>query len=145
MTPDPGVCTVCDFVRDAALLMQECDCGAIPVVEDRQSLRLIGIITDRDIAIRSVAAGLDPATTTIGDCMSTGISFVHPSSTIDEVERIMENLQVRRVPVVDEFGKICGIVSLADIARTRPDQKAVAVVQKVSEPAQEAEHAAFLS
>ena len=145
MTSDPGVCTVSDFVRDAALLMRDCDCGAIPVVEDRESLRLVGIITDRDIAIRAVSDGLDPATTAVGDCMSTGISFVHPSSTIDEVEKIMENLQVRRVPVVDESGKICGIVSLADIARTRPDQKAVSVVQKVSEPAQEAEHAAFLS
>jgi len=145
MTFDPAVCTVDDSVRLAAQMMVECDCGAIPVVEDRQSMRLIGIITDRDIAVRAVAEGRDMLITTVRDCMSEEISYVHPDSLIHEVEQIMENRQVRRVPVVDETKRICGIVSLADIARTRPDLSAVGVVQKVSEPAADLQHAAFLS
>jgi CBS domain-containing protein len=105
----------------------------------------LGIITDRDIAIRAVAKGLDPQTTYVADCMSTDISFVHPTSTIEEVERIMENLQVRRVPVVDEESRVCGMVSMADIARTRPQSNAAVVMQEVSKPTHDSEHAAFLS
>jgi len=145
MTSEVGVCSINDVVRYAAEMMRECDCGAIPVVDSRDNMRLVGIITDRDIAIRAVANGLDSSSTKVGECMSNEISFVLPDSTIHEVEQIMENRQVRRVPVVDENRRVCGMVSLADIARTRPDQNAAVVVQKVSEPAATAEHAAFLS
>ena len=145
MTADPAVCEMSQPVRDAAEMMEECDCGAIPVVENLLTKRLVGLITDRDIAIRAVAKGLDPLETRVGDCMTSDISFVRPESSIEEVEQIMENLQVRRVPIVDENESVCGMVSIADIALTRPHQKAAALVQGVSKPAQHIEDAAYLS
>jgi CBS domain-containing protein len=132
-------------LRQAAEEMQNCDCGAIPVVESTETMRLLGIITDRDIAIRAVAKGLDPNSTRVAECMSENISFVKPDSTLSEVERIMENLQVRRVPVVNENRSICGMVSMADIALVRPSQNAGSVVQEVSKPTHAMEHAAYLS
>lgn len=144
MTTDPGVCRLDDTIRDAAVLMQECDCGSVPVVESLETLRLVGIITDRDIAIRAVAKGLDPNTTPVADCMSTDVSCVNPEASITEVERIMENLQVRRVPVVTEKGAVCGMVSMADIALSRPKHEIAEVVQDVSRPSVSG-HAAFLS
>ena len=145
MTADPAVCEMSQSVKDAAEMMEECDCGAIPVVESHESGRLVGIITDRDIAIRAVSKGLDPLKTRVGDCMTADITFVHPSSTLEEVQQIMENLQVRRVPIVNDDQIVCGMVSVADIALARPDQKAASLVQEVSKPAQEREDAAYLS
>jgi CBS domain-containing protein len=145
MTGDPAVCEMSQSVKDAAEMMEECDCGAIPVVESLETKRLVGIITDRDIALRAVAKGLDPLETRVGDCMTADITFVHPDSTLEEVQQIMENLQVRRVPIVDNDQLVCGIVSLADIALARPDQKAASLVQEVSRPTQELQDAAYLS
>ena len=145
MTTDPAVCEVSQPVRDAAEMMEECDCGAIPVVESMSNKRLVGIITDRDIAIRAVAKGLDPLETKVGECMTADITFVHPESTLEEVQQIMENLQVRRVPIVDQDECVCGMVSLADIALVRPEQKAASLVQEISKPAQQLEDAAYLS
>lgn len=145
MTADPAVCEMSQSVRDAAEMMEECDCGAIPVVESMANKRLVGLITDRDIAIRAVAKGLDPLKTRVGACMTTDISFVHPSSTLEEVQQIMENLQVRRVPIVDENECVCGMVSMGDIALMRPDERAASLVQGVSKPAQMIEDAAYLS
>jgi CBS domain-containing protein len=145
MSTDLGVCRMDETIRVAAQRMEECDCGAIPVVENDESLRLMGLITDRDIAIRAVAKGLDVNTTRVSECMSTDITWVHPESQLQEVERIMENLQVRRVPVVDENRCLCGMVSVADVALSRSPQQAGEVVQEVSRPSGEAKDAAFLS
>jgi CBS domain-containing protein len=134
-----------ESLRVAAERMEECDCGAIPVVESETSMRLVGLITDRDIAIRAVAKGLDPNNTRVSECMSTDITWVHPGSQLQEVERIMENLQVRRVPVVDEDRCLCGMVSVADVALSRSPQQAGEVVQEVSKPTGDPGHAAFLS
>ena len=145
MSADLGVCTMEESIMTAAQRMEECDCGAIPVVESKDNLRLIGLITDRDIAIRAVARGLDVQSTRVSECMSSDITWVHPESQLQEVERIMENLQVRRVPVVDENRCLCGMVSVADVALARSPQQAGEVVQEVSKPPGDPEHAAFLS
>lgn len=145
MTNDPGTCSMDQTIREAAAMMIDCDCGAIPVVESAQTMRLMGIITDRDIAIRAVALGLDPNTTRVSECMSSDISCVNPESSVEDVERIMENLQVRRVPVVNENGSVMGMVSVADIAYSRPPQNAAEIVQEVSKPTAEAGHAPYLS
>lgn len=145
MTNDPGTCSMDQSIREAAAMMIDCDCGAIPVVESPQTMRLMGIVTDRDLAIRAVAKGLDPNTTPVSECMSADISCVNPDSSVDDVERIMENLQVRRVPVVNENGSVVGMVSIADIAFARPKQKAAEIVQEVSKPSADAGHAPYLS
>lgn len=145
MTADPAVCEMSQSVKDAAEMMEACDCGAIPVVESLETNRLIGIITDRDIAIRAVAKGLDPLETRVADCMTADITFVHPESTLEEVQQIMENLQVRRVPVVDNDECVVGMVSMGDVALMRPDQKAASLVQGVSKPAEQIQDAAYLS
>ena len=83
MTADPAVCVASQSDRVAAEFMEECDCGAIPVVNDLENKKLVGIITDRDIAIRAVAKGLDTLETRVEDCMTRDISFVRPDSSIE--------------------------------------------------------------
>lgn len=141
MTSDPGLCCLDQSIKEAAEMMIECNCGAIPVVENLVTKRMVGIITDRDLAVRAVAPGLDPNTTRVAACMSVDITHVHPSSTVEEVERIMENLQVRRVPVVDDNDVVCGMVSMADIALQRPNGNSAQLVQEISKPTQEAQPA----
>ena len=145
MTSDPGLCRLDQTLKEAAEMMLDCDCGAIPVVESLYTKRLVGIITDRDIAVRAVAKGLDPNTTRVADCMSVDITHVRPDSNVEEVERIMENLQVRRVPVVDNDDVVCGMVSMADIALTRPIGNAAQLVQELSKPVTSEDHPAYLS
>jgi CBS domain-containing protein len=145
MTADPAVCEMLQPVMDAARMMEECDCGAIPVVENRESNRLMGIITDRDIVLRSVAKGLDPMDTPVAVCMTKEISFVRPDSQLEEVQQIMENLQVRRVPVVDENECVIGMVSISDIVHTRTDERAASLVQGISKRSDEITDAVFLS
>ena len=134
MTPDPGCCTPGTTVRDVARLMVECDCGEIPVIADRESRKLAGVVTDRDIVCRVVAAGIDASTATARDCMSTTVISVTPETEVDECCRLMERYRVRRLPIVDAAGACCGIVSQADIVRGTPEAAAAEVVRAVSRP-----------
>ncbi|MDB5936727.1 MAG: histidine kinase [Massilia sp.] len=103
-----------DTVRRAAELMKELDVGAIPVVD---GTRLVGMLTDRDIAIRSTAAGQDPSKTRAGDVMSTDVRTCYATQTVDEVLEEMGDVQIRRVVVVDQAShSLVGIVSLGDMA-----------------------------
>ena len=123
-----------DSVQEAARRMRDSDVGALPVVDDRQSMRLIGVITDRDIAIRHVA-GDDSAKCSVGDHMSSDRMFT--ASPDDDVDRVMETMkaeQVRRVPVC-EGDRLVGIIAQADIATSHPsDSDTGEVVEKISEP-----------
>ena len=134
MTPNPAVCTPDTSVEWAAGLMVEHDCGEIPVVENIASMLPVGVITDRDITCRTVAKGLNPLTMTVSDCMTTPCVTVMPDMSLDECCRIMEENQIRRVPVVDEGGACCGIVALADIAKHAKKRETAEVVKEVSEP-----------
>ena len=132
MTSNPATCTPDATLRQAAQLMKQNDCGQIPVVgQDRQPL---GVITDRDIAVRAVAEGGDPASATVGDYMTSPVTTVPASCSLDDVARVMEQGQIRRVVVVDDQGSVAGIVAQADIARAGRDGKTVEVVKQVSEP-----------
>ncbi len=103
-----------DTVHRAAQVMKENDIGAIPV---RDGDKLVGMITDRDITIRSTAEGKDPARTRIGDIMSTEVRTCKASQTVDEVLAEMGQTKIRRVPVIDqESHALVGIVSLGDMA-----------------------------
>ncbi|PYS78494.1 MAG: CBS domain-containing protein [Acidobacteria bacterium] len=116
MTPDPTCCTPDTTLQRVAEMMVEHDCGEIPVVDNVASMLPVGVITDRDITCRTVAKGLNPLTLTVADCMTTPCVTVTPDTSLAECCRILEENQIRRVPVVDAGGTCCGIVALADIA-----------------------------
>jgi len=132
MTSCPACCTPSTSLTDVARLMVDNDCGEIPVVEDMQSRKLAGVITDRDIATRIVAAGRNSAEASAMDCMSTPAVSVHCDTSLQECCELMETHQIRRVPVVDEAGGVVGIVSLADVVRSANTATTVAVVKEVS-------------
>jgi predicted transcriptional regulator len=133
MSKDPACCTRETSLQDVAILMVEHDCGEIPVVDSMQSKRPVGVITDRDITVRSVALGKNPLELRARDCMSSPAVTVSPESDLDECCRLMEENQLRRIPVVDESGCCCGIVSQADIARHASEDDAGEVVKEISE------------
>jgi CBS domain-containing protein len=134
MTTDPACCTVDTSLQEAAKMMIDHDCGEIPVVENKKTFLPVGVITDRDIVCRTVGQGLNPLNLTVADCMSTPCITVTPEMSIAECARIMEANQIRRVPVVDDSGCCCGIVSQADIALHARRSVAAEVVKEVSEP-----------
>ena len=133
MTEGPVWCTKDTSLADVARLMVKADTGIIPVVEGNNR-KLVGVITDRDIVCRTLADGKDPYQMAAGDCMSTPVVSVKPDADLEECSRLMEEKQVRRVPVVDQGGNCCGMVAQADIARTAPDRQAARVVKEVSQP-----------
>src|SRR5229473_2669044 len=116
MTTDPVFCTADTALPEVARMMVDKDCGEIPVVENKSSKIPIGVVTDRDIVCRTVANGLNPLDLTAADCMTKPIVTVTPDMSLEECCRIMEEKLIRRVPVVNERGSCCGIVSLADVA-----------------------------
>lgn len=134
MTGEPSVVTPDSTAREAARLMKEIDSGVIPVVESSSSMKLVGVVTDRDIAIRLVAEGL-AADCRVADVMSAGaLATARPSDDVDRVMETMSREQVRRIPIVDERGSLVGIVAQADIVRKADDRKAERTVEEISEP-----------
>jgi CBS domain-containing protein len=133
MTPAPACCTPDSTLQRVAEMMVENDCGEIPVVENIASMLPVGVITDRDITCRTVAKGLNPLVMTVADCMTTPCVTVMPDTSLDECCRVMEENQIRRVPVVDASGACCGIVALADIAKNAAKRDTAEVVKEVSE------------
>jgi CBS-domain-containing membrane protein len=118
-------------LKDVARLMVEFDCGEIPVV-DSGAKRPVGVVTDRDIACRTVAQGRNPLDLSAKDCMSAPVVTVTPDTMVEECCRTMEAHQIRRIPVVDEGGSCCGIVSQADLALRMADMQAAHVVKEIS-------------
>lgn len=98
---------------EAAGLMRELDVGALPVCEEE---RLIGMLTDRDIVLRGTADGRDPNATSVRELMSSSVTSVRADQSVEEAVRMMENRQIRRLPVIGRDGRLVGIVSLGDIA-----------------------------
>jgi CBS domain-containing protein len=134
MTGEPRSVTPDATAQEAARLMKEMDTGVIPVVESSSSRKLVGVVTDRDIAIRLVAEGR-AADSRVSDVMSSGqIATCGPSDDVDRVMETMSREQVRRIPIVDERGSLVGIVAQADIVRKADDQKAEDTVEKISRP-----------
>lgn len=137
MTDSPACCTPDDTVQRAAKLMAENDCGCLPVVRDMESKEIVGVVTDRDLACRCLGEGKG-AETPVAEVMSTSPSCCTPDSDIDEVERIMAERQVRRVPVVDANNCCVGMIAQADLARAdRESSRDVRrTVEQISEPTQ---------
>jgi CBS domain-containing protein len=105
------------------------------VTESASGGKVIGMITDRDIALRAVAAGRNPLELGAASCMSTPVVTVRESASLTECCSLMEQKKVRRVPVVDESGRCVGIVSQADIAQHAPEARTGDLVQEISKPA----------
>jgi CBS domain-containing protein len=132
MTRDPACCAPETSLREVAERMVEYDCGEIPIRD--ASRKPIGTVTDRDIVCRLIAKGKNPLDLKAKDCMSSPVVTARPDMAVEEASRLMEQYQVRRLPVVDGSGAICGMVAQGDIARKGPRQMAIEVVEKVSEP-----------
>jgi CBS domain-containing protein len=129
MTTNPTSIDASTTVREAAESMRDEDIGMIPVLEDG---RLVGTLTDRDIAIRVVAEDLDPETTPVIDIASTHLVTVDPSQDLDEALELMAEHQVRRLPALDEDGHLIGIVAQADVAREAEAERAGQTVEQIS-------------
>jgi CBS domain-containing protein len=134
MTQNPACCTADTKLQEVAMLMVEHDCGQTPVVDNKKSMKLVGIITDRDITVRTVAEGKNPLEMTAGDCMSSPCVTVRPELSVEECCTVMEDNKVRRVLVVNEKGSCSGIVAQADIAQHATKQETAEVVKGVSQP-----------
>jgi CBS domain-containing protein len=115
MTKDPTCCLPSDSAQHAASIMRTENAGVVPVVQDRQSRRLGGIVTDRDLCMTVVAEGRDPNSVKVEQCMTKKLVTCRPDGTLETVTTLMQENQIRRVPVVGENGELVGIVALADI------------------------------
>jgi CBS domain-containing protein len=129
MTKDPRSLKRGASVVEAARLMRDENAGLIPVVEGGT---LVGTVTDRDIAVRVVAEGKSPESVTVGEIASRDLVTIDPQQELDEALRLMARHQVRRLPVVEEDGKLVGIVAQADIARNASDEQTGDLVEDIS-------------
>lgn len=133
MTRDVRVANPDESIIEAAKMMADCDCGVLPVGEND---RLVGMITDRDIVVRALAQG-KAGETKIRDVMSSEVKYCFEEDDLDNVARNMGDLQIRRLPVVDQNKRLTGIVTLGDIAHTSQPQSAAQALSGISERASE--------
>ena len=130
MSSDPCTINADKSVAYAAKMMRDEDVGLAPIVEGD---KLIGMLTDRDIAIRVVAEGKDPDQVTVREVASKQVVTVDPQQDLAEALRIMAKHQVRRLPVVEEDGRLVGVVAQADVAREGDDKETGQLVQEISQ------------
>lgn len=133
MTPAPQCCSGETLLNEVANLMVEADCGEIPITDAAN--RLIGVVTDRDIVCRVVAKGKNPAAVSAAECMTEPVVVVNEDTSLDDVLAVMEENQIRRVPVVDASGCCCGIISQADVALQARESQVGELVREVSKDA----------
>jgi CBS domain-containing protein len=129
MTSNPCSIDADKPVAYAAKMMRDEDVGLAPIVEGQ---KLIGTLTDRDIAIRVVAEGKDPQSTMVREVATTKLVTIDPDQDLDEALRLMAKNQVRRLPVVEEDGKLAGVVAQADVARHASEKQTGHVVEEIS-------------
>lgn len=135
MTKEPVCCLPTDTAARAAQLMKDADVGPIPVVENEQSKRLVGIVTDRDLALKVVAEGRDPNAARVEEVMTREPLTCRPEDDARKAVDLMAERQLRRIPVVDEGGKIVGIIAQADVAiKTEAPKETATVVEEISKP-----------
>lgn len=138
MSKNPRAVSPDTPVSEAAQVMKEEDVGLVPVVERIGGAetrgRLVGVVTDRDIAIRAVAEGR-ATSGPVSEVMSGGVMTCSPDDSVEEAMAMMGREQVRRIPIVDERGGLVGVVAQADIVRmSGKDRQAERVVEKISQP-----------
>jgi CBS domain-containing protein len=123
MTPEPASLHASASVLDAARLMRENDIGDVVVLEDE---RVCGIVTDRDIVVRVLSEGTDPAGVKVGDICSRELTTIAPTASLDDAVRLIREKAIRRLPVVGQGGEVVGIVTIGDLAVTRDPNSALA-------------------
>ena len=134
MTREPVCCEPADPVTRAAEMMREHDVGSLPVVDSRDSRRLVGIVTDRDLVTKVVAGNRNVASATVRDAMTTEPASCRETDDVERAVSLMADRQVRRMPVVDESGRLSGIIAQADVAtRVNRDQTTGKLVEAISE------------
>ena len=133
MTKDPVCCLPESTVADAARLMKRENIGPIPVIENEQTRKLVGIVTDRDLALKIVAEGRDAASTKVEAVMTRKVVTCRADDDLQKALDAMSEHQLRRIPVVDNDSRILGIISQADVAtRGNQPEKTAAVVKEIS-------------
>jgi CBS domain-containing protein len=121
-----------DTVKHAAVVMEACEIGPLPVCDGK---RLVGIVTDRDITVRAVAAGRDPNTTSVREVMTAeALATCRPEQSVDDAVALMRRHEVRRLPVLDKDNRLVGMVALADLAQHTDERTSGKAVQGVSQP-----------
>ena len=134
MTANPRSVSRLAAVPEAAKVMHEGDVGAVPVVEDSM---LVGIITDRDIAVRVVAAGLDPTRTCVGEVATADLHSATPNESLEDAFVRMTTWRIRRLPVVED-NRLVGMIAQADLVHALKDKKAGQLVDEISQPGEPA-------
>jgi CBS domain-containing protein len=131
MTTDVAFTTPDTFLTEIARLMVEFDCGEVPLVENFESKKVIGLVTDRDIVCRILGVGKNPMVCTAADCMTTPTITANINMSIENCLDLMQDNQISRIPVVDKNGIFCGIVAQADLLKLDQDQ-AMDLIKDVS-------------
>jgi CBS domain-containing protein len=135
MTREPASCEPGDSIQRAAQLMKTEDVGSLPVVESRANPRVVGIITDRDVVVKVVAEGRTAQTASVRDAMTANPVTVGEDEDVNHAMSAMADRKVRRIPIVDGSGRLCGIIAQADIAtRLHHDKTTGDLVETISEP-----------
>jgi CBS domain-containing protein len=132
MTENPAYATIETSLHDVAQMMSEQDCGVIPVVESGGGKKPVGVITDRDLALRTIAHNKNPLNMIAGEAMTDKVITIGPDMSVEDCIDTMESNQIRRVLVVDEKGDLLGIVAQADIARKAPAFETAELVKDIS-------------
>jgi len=139
MTKDPTCCVPSDSAQHAASLMRDENAGIVPVIDNEQSRKVVGVVTDRDLCMNVVAEGLDPRTVSAEQCMTTTVVTCSPNDSVERATELMQTNQIRRLPVVNEQKELQGIVALADVVE-RADVKPTQThetLKRVSAPTNE--------
>lgn len=136
MSPNPVCCLPTNSAQQVAGAMCDHNIGSVPVVINQDSRKLVGVITDRDLCCSVVAEGLDPKTTTIEKLITLDPVTCREGENIEHCERLMQEHQIRRIPIVDAEDRVIGIVAQADLAlKDKPERvsKTLAEISKTSE------------
>ena len=143
MTTNPAFCVPEDPALRAAEIMRDENVGPVPVIAGRDDHRVVGIVTDRDLTVRLIADGRAPEATTVSDVMSANPVTCTEDDDIHDAMEAMSRNQVRRIPVVDSDGRLCGIIAQADLALAVEEEQVGEVVEDISRPGRNAVGPAF--
>lgn len=134
MTREPVCCEPGDSIKQVAEVMKREDIGAVPVVQSRSDNHLVGIVTDRDLVVKVLADGRDVSNATVRDAMTSNPACCREDDDVQQAVSMMEERQVRRMPIVGKDGELCGIIAQADIAtRLNRDNTTGELVEAISE------------
>ena len=134
MTQNPVACEPGDSVVRAAEIMKREDVGPVPVVESQSSKKLVGIVTDRDLVVKIMAGGRSVEQAKVSEAMTANPACCREEDDVDTAMQLMADRQVRRVPIVDDGGRLAGIIAQADVAtRVNRDNKTGQLVEAISE------------